>query len=101
MSVFFMFRNERRAESKSGWEVIEKWNNMPEKQKKPYEKVQLTMSFSINLSLSLSLNVSATYISYYGNKQIAKENMEKYLEEMQLPYKIVYIFFYRLMTLCI
>ncbi|GMP50676.1 hypothetical protein CsSME_00017203 [Camellia sinensis var. sinensis] len=31
MSVFFMFRNERRAESKSGWEVIEEWNNKVEK----------------------------------------------------------------------
>ncbi|CAL5388285.1 unnamed protein product [Camellia sinensis] len=52
MSAFFMFRNERRAESKSGWEVNEEWNNMTEKQKKPYEK-------------------------------IAKQNMEKYLEEME------------------
>ncbi|KAI8015897.1 High mobility group B protein 13 [Camellia lanceoleosa] len=49
MSAFFMFRNERRAESKSGWEVIEEWNNMTEKQKKPYEK----------------------------------QNMEKYLEEIE------------------
>ncbi|XP_028077806.1 high mobility group B protein 6-like [Camellia sinensis] len=39
MSAFFMFRNERRAESKSGWEVIEEWNNMTEEQKKPYEKI--------------------------------------------------------------
>ncbi|CAL5388105.1 unnamed protein product [Camellia sinensis] len=52
MSAFFIFRNERRAESKCGWEVIEEWNNMTEKQKKPYEK-------------------------------IAKQNMEKYLEEME------------------
>ncbi|KAI8015773.1 High mobility group B protein 13 [Camellia lanceoleosa] len=52
MSVFFMFRNERRTESKCGWEVIEEWNNMTEKQKKSYEK-------------------------------IAKQNMEKYLEEME------------------
>ncbi|CAL5334641.1 unnamed protein product [Camellia sinensis] len=52
MSVFLMFRNEQRVESKSGWEVIEEWNNMTEKQKKPYEK-------------------------------IAKQNMEKYLEEME------------------
>ncbi|KAI7990530.1 High mobility group B protein 13 [Camellia lanceoleosa] len=52
MSAFFMFRNEQRAESKSGWEVIEEWNNMTEKQKKPYEK-------------------------------IAKQSMEKYLEEME------------------
>ncbi|CAL5337878.1 unnamed protein product [Camellia sinensis] len=48
--------NERRAallaESKSGWDVIEEWNNMTEKQKKPYEK-------------------------------IAKQNMEKYFEEME------------------
>ncbi|CAL5389617.1 unnamed protein product [Camellia sinensis] len=52
MPAFFIFRNERRAESKCGWEVIEEWNNMTEKQKKPYEK-------------------------------IAKQNMEKYLEEME------------------
>ncbi|KAI7992158.1 High mobility group B protein 13 [Camellia lanceoleosa] len=52
MSAFFMFRNERRAESKCGWEIIEEWNNMTEKQKKPYEK-------------------------------IAKQNMEKYLKEME------------------
>ncbi|XP_028111960.1 ATP-dependent zinc metalloprotease FtsH-like [Camellia sinensis] len=52
MSAFFIFRNELRAESKCGWEVIEEWNNMTEKQKKPYEK-------------------------------IAKQNMEKYLEEME------------------
>ncbi|CAL5388215.1 unnamed protein product [Camellia sinensis] len=38
MSAFFIFRNERRAESKCGWEAIEEWNNMTEKQKKPYEK---------------------------------------------------------------
>ncbi|GMP50674.1 hypothetical protein CsSME_00017201 [Camellia sinensis var. sinensis] len=31
MSAFFMFRNERRAESKSGWEEIEEWNNKTEK----------------------------------------------------------------------
>ncbi|CAL5389591.1 unnamed protein product [Camellia sinensis] len=52
MPAFFIFRNERRAERKCGWEVIEEWNNMTEKQKKPYEK-------------------------------IAKQNMEKYLEEME------------------
>ncbi|KAI8013590.1 hypothetical protein LOK49_LG05G00681 [Camellia lanceoleosa] len=79
MSAFFMFRNERRAESKCGWEIIEEWNNMTEKQKKPYEKVQLSLS----LSQSLSLSVSATTISYFGNLQIAKQNMEKYLEEME------------------
>ncbi|KAI8016164.1 High mobility group B protein 13 [Camellia lanceoleosa] len=79
ISVFFMFRNKRRAESKNGWEVIEEWNNMTEKRKKPYEKVQLTLSLSLNLSLS----VSATTISYFGNLQIAKQNMEKYLEEME------------------
>ncbi|GMP50737.1 hypothetical protein CsSME_00017233 [Camellia sinensis var. sinensis] len=33
MSEFFMFRNERRAESQCGWEVIEEWNSMTEKQK--------------------------------------------------------------------
>ncbi|GMP50617.1 hypothetical protein CsSME_00017163 [Camellia sinensis var. sinensis] len=42
MPAFFIFRNERRAESKCGWEVIEEWNNMTEKQKKPYEKVKFS-----------------------------------------------------------
>ncbi|GMP50623.1 hypothetical protein CsSME_00017166 [Camellia sinensis var. sinensis] len=47
------------AESKGVWEVGEiigeEWNNMTKKQKKPYEKVQLTFFFSLSLSLSLSL----------------------------------------------
>ncbi|KAI8016938.1 High mobility group B protein 13 [Camellia lanceoleosa] len=85
ISVFLMFKNERRAallaEGKGAWEVAEitgeEWNKMTKKQKKPYKKVQLT------LSLSLSLSLSATAISYFGNLQIAKQNKEKYLEEMK------------------
>ncbi|XP_028101246.1 high mobility group B protein 6-like [Camellia sinensis] len=60
MSAFFMFRNERRTERKSGWDVIEKWNNMTEKQKKPYEKIAKENMENLSPHQSMSASLAFT-----------------------------------------
>ncbi|XP_028106185.1 high mobility group B protein 6-like [Camellia sinensis] len=76
MSPFFMFRNERRVESKSGWEVVEKWNNMIEKQKKPYEKIakQNMENWSPHQPMSASLAFTIEAMKLLEEEQFLQLN---------------------------
>ncbi|XP_028074618.1 high mobility group B protein 6-like, partial [Camellia sinensis] len=109
MSAFFMFRNERRAKSKSGWEIAkENMENLS-----PHQPMSASLAFTteaiklLEKEQFLLLNKKekdplkpkqpmSVFFMFRNERRaesksgwkIAKENMEKYLEEIELPYKI-------------